>query len=87
MNKYEREISEAVSERAIALADQASNNAGMESLDQQAKSMIAASENDNRHGTGKARICKVCGKEGNWADIRNHIEANHIVGISVPYGL
>ena len=51
VNKYEREISEAVRERVIALADQATNN--MESLDQQVKSMMAASENDNRHGTGQ----------------------------------
>ena len=87
VNKYEREISEAMSERVIALADHASNNTGMESFDQQVKSMMAASENDNRQGTVKARICKVCGKEGNWADIRNHIEANHIVGISVPCAL
>ena len=69
LNKYEREISEAVSERVIALADQATNNTDMESLDQHVKSMMTASENDNRHGTGKASICKVCGKEGNWADI------------------
>lgn len=65
MNKYEREISEAVSERVIAFADQATNNTDMESLDQQVKSMMTASENDNRQGTGKARIYKVCGKEEN----------------------
>ena len=86
VNQYERET-EAVSERVITLADQATNNTDMESLDQQVKSMMTASENDNSHGTGKARICKVCGKEGNWSDIRNHIEANHIVGISVPCGI
>ena len=32
----------------------------------------------------RARICKVCGKEGGWVNIMNHIEANHITGISIP---
>ena len=32
----------------------------------------------------KAFICKVCGKEGHAKDIRNHIEANHLEGISIP---
>ena len=29
----------------------------------------------------KARLCKVCGKEGTIAD---HIESNHITGIVLP---
>ena len=29
-------------------------------------------------------VCKVCGKEGLSIDIRNHIEANHLEGISLP---
>ena len=28
------------------------------------------------------RICKVCRKEGTQTDIKRHIEANHITGIS-----
>ena len=32
----------------------------------------------------KACICKLCGKEGQAGNIRNHIEANHLDGISVP---
>ena len=31
-------------------------------------------------------ICKVCGKEGLAKHIRNHIESNHLEGISVPCG-
>ena len=45
------------------------------------------SENANPYQQGRARICKVCGKEGSWSDIKNHIEANHIAGISIPCGL
>ena len=28
--------------------------------------------------------CKVCGKEGKSSNIKNHIEANHFEGVSVP---
>ena len=31
-----------------------------------------------------AFVCKVCGKEGQATNIRNHIEANHLEGISIP---
>ena len=31
----------------------------------------------------KAYICKVCGKEGVRSQIREHIEANHLEGISL----
>ena len=29
-------------------------------------------------------ICKVCGKEGQTTSIKNHIEANHMEGVSIP---
>ena len=40
-------------------------------------------------GKGKdcAKICKVCGKEGQATAITNHIEANHLDGVSVPCNL
>ena len=40
-------------------------------------------------GKGKdcAKICKVCGKEGQAMAITNHIEANHLDGVSVPCNL
>ena len=59
----------------------------MESLDHQVKSMMLVSENANPYQQGRARICKVCGKEGSMHLIMNHIEANHIAGISIPCGL
>ena len=42
-----------------------------------------------KHANGTANqttssICKVCGKEGRPKDIRGHIEANHLEGISIP---
>ena len=92
MNKVmgiENEIEQAASEKALARTDQATNNTNVEDLDQQVKSMMVFSENVNPYSknSGRARICKVCGKEGGMADIMNHIEAHHIAGISIPCGL
>ena len=74
-------------EKALALTDAATNNTDMESLDHQVKSMMLVSENANPYQQGRARICKVCGKEGSMQNIMSHIEANHIAGISIPCGL
>ena len=50
--------------------------------------MIIFSDNaDPYKGQGRAKMCKVCGKEGIWNQIRDHIEANHITGISIPCDL
>ena len=81
------EVEQIESERVLAHTDQATNSADIESLDQQVKSMMAFSEKANPYGHGRAKICKVCGKEGQTRQIMNHIEANHIAGISVPCGL
>ena len=53
------------------------------------KSMMVFSENADpyRQDGTKARICKVCGKEGEMGNIIRHIEANHIAGISIPCDL
>ena len=54
------------------------------------KSMMEFSENrvmsNKKPGTtlGRARICKVCGKEGPMANIMNHIEAKHLENVSCP---
>ena len=58
---------------------------GLEELDQKVKSMFEFSENPAPGNTpGKARICKVCGKEGERTSIINHIEANHMAGLCIP---
>ena len=50
-------------------------------LNEQIKSMMLVS-NVDLPKYGKARICKVCGKQGAWNDIRKHIEAHHITGVT-----
>ena len=63
------------------------------SLDEKVTSMMEKSNNMIQNGRlskwgtivqKKAYICKVCGKEGQVGNIRNHIEANHMEGIAVP---
>ena len=56
----------------------------MDELDEKVNSLIGSS--DNRLGESyrneKASVCSVCGKEGSRSNIRGHIEAKHITGIS-----
>ena len=55
-------------------------------LDSKVKSMMEKSQNtilkQGKHVV--ADVCKVCGKEGQWVAIRDHIEANHLEGVSLP---
>ena len=53
-------------------------------LDSKVKSMMEKSQNLDSSGTKRAYICKVCGKEGAGINIRDHIEANHLEGVSLP---
>ena len=61
----------------------------MKELDEIVKAMMETSEkiihegNQQRH----AKVCKVCGKEGQATDLKRHIEASHLEGVSVPCNL
>ena len=59
-------------------------------LDQKVKSLMEKSQKVMPLVNGKrqtANICKVCGKEGQIVAIRDHIEANHLEGVSLPCNL
>ena len=64
----------------------------LKALEEKVKSLMERSQNMVPAGTqacgipkqDKAFICKVCGKEGHSTNIRHHIEANHLEGISIP---
>ena len=64
-------------------------SANLQELDETVKEMMKSSENLIKVGNRqrRAKICKVCGKEGQAADILRHIEANHLEGVSVPCNL
>ena len=73
----------------VALVD--NNFSGnMEELDRKVKSMMEKGTKTISYGKGrlgKANVCKICGKEGQVVAIRDHIEANHLEGISLPCNL
>ena len=74
-------------ERAIAIKGDISGD--FSQLDAQIESMMDASQNLVSSGSRKyrAHICKDCGKEGMRNDIKKHIEANHLEGLSFPCNL
>ena len=63
----------------------------LKELDGQIETMMGRGENMIKgNGNGdmvKVYVCKVCGKEGLQQQIKRHIEANHIEGISIPCSL
>ena len=77
---------------STALGTRSHFNEDLEELNEKVKSMMEKSQKFVSHGRKasgipkkeKAFICKVCGKEGLVSVIRNHIEANHLEGISIP---
>ena len=71
-------------ERRIAIPKFVSGD--LQDLDEKVKSMMETSQNIIQSGkcTQRAKICKLCGKEGQMINIRDHIEFNHLEGISLP---
>ena len=73
-----------------AIAHQFSGD--LQALDQKVRSMVEKGENmivvgKQKNGLPmqkKTSICKVCGKEGQSTQIRDHVEANHLEGICIP---
>ena len=65
-------------ERRLAVSNFLSGDF-LKELDEKVKSMMEKGQNG-----GKRYVCKVCGKEGQWVAIRDHIEANHLEGVSLP---
>ena len=77
-------------ERTIALQVEVFSG-NLEELEDKVKSMMEISKNpyigSKKAHPQKAQVCKVCGKEGMGSAIKDHIEANHLEGISIPCNL
>ena len=69
------------------------NSTGEIDIGTKVRSMMDFSENrvmsSKKPGAtmGRARVCKVCGKEGSMAAILTHIENNHIEKVTIDYQL
>ena len=57
----------------------------LQQLDEKVKSLIEKSAKRMSVGKSQTRVCvcKICGKEGQWVAIRDHIEAKHLEGVSL----
>ena len=64
----------------IAVTNDLKVNVESHELDEQIRSMMRKS-NTQLPGQS-ARTCNMCGKEGSWTNIWNHIETTHVTGIS-----
>ena len=54
----------------------------LQELDEQIRSMITKSDISTSNGQGKMATCNVCGKQGPLKHMPQHIEANHITGVT-----
>ena len=62
----------------------------LDELEEKVKSLMEKSQNKigyGRDANAFAKRCKVCGKEGQGPNIKDHIEANHLEGIIIPCNL
>ena len=62
--------------------DQIYIDADQQNLDQQIQSMITKSDISTGNGQGKLATCNICGKQASFHSMANHVEANHITGVS-----
>ena len=76
------QVVEINNERRISLPSFVSGD--LKELDEKVKSMMSKSQNRISSGLKFANICKVCGKEGLKHHVADHVEANHLEGISLP---
>ena len=55
-------------------------------LDETIETMMAKGENLLKSGNSMrtAYVCQVCGKEGQRGQVKDHVEANHLEGITLP---
>ena len=74
-----------IAEGAVAITGDFSED--LMQLDAQIDSMMELSQNLVSRKNYKAHVCKLCGKEGDRTDVRRHIEANHLEGLSFPCNL
>ena len=75
-------ISSTESGGTVAISNHFSGN--LDELEARVRSMMEKSKNKLATHRQRRDVCKVCGKEGEGTQIKSHIEANHLDGISIP---
>ena len=74
-----------VQDRCLAVQNEFSGD--IKELDEKVKSLMVMGERVLPNRQGKVYVCQVCGKEANKINMRDHIEAKHITGNSIPCSL
>ena len=64
-------------ENSLAIPSRVQFSGDFDHLDEMVNSMMETSQE-------RGKSCKVCGREGQSIDIKRHIEANHLKGVSIP---
>ena len=82
ISNAEKETSQNNSKTEVALIEETPTK-GMPELDQQIKNMIIRGESILPTGN-KSYSCIICGKEGHWNVVKDHVELHHITS---PYEL
>ena len=82
--RLQRLDDEVSSEMSVSTINNQSVSVELHQLDDQIKSMMEHTGKIIMMGNTKreAMLCKVCGKEGRLGNITNHIESNHITGVT-----
>ena len=75
----------AKADRSVALTIPLSGE--LEDLNNKVKAMLEKTHNVAGNGKKAAYICKVCGKEGEYSNVKRHIESNHLEGVLIPCNL
>ena len=78
---YPRGLSRHSQVRTVALASE--HSADIQKLDEQINSLMIKSSRKNIRGM-PIYVCNDCGKEGHHSQVRDHIERDHLEGISIP---
>ena len=67
-------------ENTLAIPSRVQFSGDFDHLDEMVNSMMETSRE-------RGKSCKVCGREGQSIDIKRHIEAHHLKGVSIPCNL
>ena len=81
--KHDYPLNQMHVERTVALPKQECSEE-MQEQNEKIRSMMVLSGRLAKDGVHKSYICQVCQKEGKVVDIKRHIEAKHIEGLSIP---
>ena len=81
-SKFDRKTTAPGGFGTTVAVDQIYIDADQQNLDQQIQSMITKSDISTGNGQGKLATCNICGKQASFHSMANHVEANHITGVS-----